>query len=231
MWYKEANIEDKIKAVVKRYPGNGIRIWILDKPKEVFVSFGDWADNIGRILKEIRWAVGGSYKIDHDFEISKPPTPDKRQWKKVVSSYEKCLGMKRMFGDEILVNVENSAGTERIGTDPKGKEWRIKMKYDYGFIFCITGADEEGLDVYLGANQEPTDVYIVHQNNPDTGEYDEDKIMLGFNSEKEAKEAYLEHYDSEDFFGSMTTISYNEFKDIVKSGEDERVKWKIKPKK
>jgi len=85
MWYKEAKLEDKIRKVVDKFPGNGIKVWVLKKPKKVFVSFGDWADNIGRFLKELRWAVGGSYEIDHDFEVGSPD-PDKRKWKKVANA-------------------------------------------------------------------------------------------------------------------------------------------------
>ena len=85
MWYKEAKLEDKIRKVVDKFPGNGIKVWVLDKPKKVFVSFGDWADNIGRFLKELRWAVGGAYEIDHDFEVGSPD-PDKRKWKKVANA-------------------------------------------------------------------------------------------------------------------------------------------------
>ncbi len=80
MWYIQSKIEDKIKTVIKRYPGNGIKLWILDKPKEIYISFGDWADDIGKFLKELRFSVGGSYKITHDFETLKP---DSRKWKKV----------------------------------------------------------------------------------------------------------------------------------------------------
>lgn len=83
MWYIEAQLEDNIKKLVKKFPGNGIKIWIMKNPKKIFVSFGDWADNIGRFLKELKWAVGGAYVIDHDFEVGSP-NPDKREWKKVV---------------------------------------------------------------------------------------------------------------------------------------------------
>jgi hypothetical protein len=148
-----------------------------------------------------------------------------------ISEDESSLGMKRMFADEILVNIENPAGTERIGMDKGKKEWRIKMKYDYGFIHCVKGADGEGLDVYLGPNQEAKKVFVIHQNDPSTKEYDEDKVMLGFENGKEAKKAYLDHYNSLDFFGSMTVMDFDEFLNIVKNGKKERVSWNIKDKR
>lgn len=87
MWYKEAKVEESIKKLVKRFPGNGIKVWIIKNPKKIFVSFGDWADDVGRFLKELKWEVGGSYKVEHDFEVGSP-TPNKEKWEK-VSSYLK----------------------------------------------------------------------------------------------------------------------------------------------
>jgi hypothetical protein len=85
MWYIEAHLEDKIKKLVKKFPGNGINIWILKHPKKIFISFGDWADNIGRFIKELKWIVGGSYQIEHDFEVGSP-SPDKQKWKKIANA-------------------------------------------------------------------------------------------------------------------------------------------------
>lgn len=142
---------------------------------------------------------------------------------------EEEIGLKRKF-DDLVVNVEHPAGTDRYGVDPEGKEWRVKMKYDYGFLPSFKGEDDEGLDVYVGPNHKSKHVYIIHQNNPRTGEYDEDKCMMGFEEEEKAKKAYLDHYDSDKFFGSMSSISFEEFKDIVKNKKNQKVKWKKKIK-
>lgn len=75
-----------------------------------------------------------------------------------------------------------------------------------------------GIDVYLGPNQEAKNVFIIHQNDPDTGKYDEDKVMLGFDNKNIAKKAYLDHYDDLDFFGSITIMSFSEFKENVNNG-------------
>lgn len=150
----------------------------------------------------------------------------------IPQSVEADLGMKRLICDDIIVNVENQAGTIRMGTGKDGKEWRTKMKYDYGFIHCVKGADDEGLDVYIGSDQKAKFVYVIHQNDPQTGEYDEDKCMVCFPDEKEAKEAYLDHYDSPKYFGSMDTMKMADFKDIVKSGKrGGKVKFKVKKAK
>ena len=53
---------------------------------------------------------------------------------------------------------------------------------------------------------------------------------MGFDEEEKAKKAYLDHYDSDKFFGSMSSISFEEFKDIVKNKKNQKVKWKKKIK-
>ncbi len=146
-------------------------------------------------------------------------------WYKIAKSDESSFGMKREFSG-LVVNIENPAGTERVGVNNKGKEWRTKMLYDYGFIYSVKGTDGDALDVYLGPDQEAEKVYIVHQNDPETGEYDEDKCMCGFSSAEEAKEVYLKHYDTPKFFGSMSEVPFEEFKDLVENGKREKINWK-----
>lgn len=124
------------------------------------------------------------------------------------------------------INVENKKGSFREGTDPNGHNWKIKMKADYGNIEGITGADKEELDVYIGDNSESQLVFIVHQNNPDTGKFDEDKIMLGFSSKEQAKKLYLSQYDKKGFLGSIDKLTINEFREKVSSGKYEGKKIK-----
>lgn len=68
---------------------------------------------------------------------------------------------------------------------------------------------------YIGPNEDAKKVYIVHQQNPDTKEYDEDKCMIGFNSLAEAKAAYLKQYDRPGFLQSITTMDLEEFRSKV----------------
>ena len=140
---------------------------------------------------------------------------------------ESQLGMKRDYNG-IIVNVENPAGTIRSGIDDDGHEWHIQMCYDYGFIHSIKGKDGEGLDVYLGPDSEAKYTYVVHQQNPTTEKYDEDKVMLGFKDEEDAKKSYLDHYDNPDFFQSIDKILFKDFKQIVEGNKDvpSFLKWK-----
>jgi|GEM_PF-1017136 len=111
------------------------------------------------------------------------------------------------------ISIENKKGSVRSGVDKDGHEWAIKMAYDYGYIRGTVGKDKDHVDVYIGNNPESEKVFIVHQNDPTTGKYDEDKVMIGFNSAKEAKAAYLRQYDRPGFFGEMVEMSIKEFKE------------------
>ena len=113
------------------------------------------------------------------------------------------------------ISIENKKGSTRSGKDKDGHEWHTYMNYDYGYIRGTEGVDGDHLDAYIGDNENAKNVYIIHQNDPVTGKYDEDKCMLGFNTKEEAREAYLKQYDRPGFLGSMITMSFDEFKDYV----------------
>jgi hypothetical protein len=66
---------------------------------------------------------------------------------------------------------------------------------------------------YLGPNPESENVFVVHQNDPVTGIYDEDKVMLCFDSEAEAKAAYLKQYDRPGFLGNIDAMDIDTFKE------------------
>ncbi len=110
------------------------------------------------------------------------------------------------------VSVENPAGSVRSGTDKAGNSWQTQMHNDYGYIKRTEGIDGDHVDVYLGPNEDAEYVYVVHQAKPDSGEYDEDKCMVGFDDPESAKAAYLKHYDRPEFFGSLTAVPMSLFK-------------------
>jgi hypothetical protein len=113
------------------------------------------------------------------------------------------------------ISVENRKGSLRCGKDKDGHEWKCRMYFDYGYIRGTEGVDGDHVDVYIGPDEESENVYVVHQNDPITGKYDEDKVMLGFPSEKEARQAYLKQYDRPGFLGDIDVIPLEEFRDKV----------------
>ena len=133
--------------------------------------------------------------------------------KSLTYSGHKLQGRRKFSGLDI--SIENKKGSVRRGTDDNGHQWAIKMKYDYGYIRGTEGVDGDHVDCYLGDNENATKVYIVHQNNPDTHKYDEDKCMLGFDNLKQAKQAYLSQYDRKGFLGDITIVPFHIFKEKV----------------
>jgi SPP1 gp7 family putative phage head morphogenesis protein len=115
------------------------------------------------------------------------------------------------------ISVENKKGSTRSGTDKDGHEWSVTMKYDYGYIRGTEGVDGDHVDVYIGPDEETQSVYIVHQNDPVTGKYDEDKVMLGFSSLHDARAAYLKQYDRPGFLGKIDVMPIEEFREKVLS--------------
>jgi hypothetical protein len=113
------------------------------------------------------------------------------------------------------ISIENPIASVRRGKSDNGKEWLTIMRYPYGYIRGTQGVDGDHVDCFIGQNENSKNVYVIHQVDPKTKKYDEDKVMLGFNSEEEATNAYLEHYDSNKFLGSITPMSIDEFKDKV----------------
>ncbi|GHT90004.1 hypothetical protein FACS1894137_19360 [Spirochaetia bacterium] len=87
------------------------------------------------------------------------------------------------------------------------------MYFDYGYIRGTEGVDGDHVDVYIGPDEEASSVYIVHQNDPVTGKYDEDKVMLGFPSLHDARAAYLKQYDRPGFLGKVDIMSIEEFRE------------------
>jgi len=116
---------------------------------------------------------------------------------------------------DLPISVENRKNSVRSGTDPDGGEWRTKMKVPYGYIPGTEGADGDAVDCFVGPEEDAAYAYVVHANNPETGEFNEDKVMLGFDSAESAKQVFLQHYDDPRFFGGLDTIPMWKFRDHV----------------
>lgn len=114
------------------------------------------------------------------------------------------------------ISIENPKGSVRSGTDRDGKSWTTKMVYDYGDIRGSMGTDKDNVDCYVGPDEDASNAYIVHQRKAGKwDQYDEDKVMLGFDSEESAKTAYLQHYDDPRFLGPISAMPMDEFKKKV----------------
>ena len=116
------------------------------------------------------------------------------------------------------ITIENPKGSVRSGKDANGKEWRTTMNNDYGYIRGTKAVDGDHIDVFLSDKPEEGRVFVVDQTNQD-GSFDESKVMYGFNSLEEAREAYLSNYDAgwENRIMAITEVSKEEFKKWIDS--------------
>jgi len=121
--------------------------------------------------------------------------------------------------DGFDISIENPAGSTRRGTDAQGNPWSVTMHNSYGYIRMTEGVDGDHIDIFLSDHIDDWNgtVYVVDQVNAD-GSFDEHKVMYGFNSAEEAREAYLSNY-SEGWqgLGTITGVSREEFKKWVDS--------------
>lgn len=141
--------------------------------------------------------------------------------KSLTYSGYKLQGRTRLYGMDI--SIENKKGTYRKGVDSDGHKWKTLMHYDYGYIRGTVGTDSDHVDCYIGPDKNSKKVYVIHQNNPITHKYDEDKCMLCFESADAAKKAYMKQYDRPGFFGSMETLTVEQFKTFVFSKQGSKI--------
>lgn len=94
--------------------------------------------------------------------------------------------------------VETPMGVTRSGKDEQGKPWSVTMHDTYGYILGKIGVDGDHIDMFINdaADLDTFDgnVYVVDQINPETGEFDEHKVMYGYPDEAAATKAYLSNY-------------------------------------
>ena len=120
--------------------------------------------------------------------------------------------------------VETPKGTTRSGKDEQGKPWSVTMHDTYGYILGKIGVDGDHIDMFINdaADLDSFDgnVYVVDQVNPETGEFDEHKVMYGYPSEEAATEAYLANY-SKDWkgLGKVTAVLKTTFDKWLESSD------------
>ncbi|MAD44698.1 MAG: hypothetical protein CMH98_06810 [Oceanospirillaceae bacterium] len=153
------------------------------------------------------------------------------------SAQERFLLQDRYQFQKLPISIETKAGQSRSGTDPDDHDWSIAMQYDYGYIRGTKGADGEEIDVYIGPNRSAENVYIVKQHAIEKVKawpsdhcpkcqkkpaecacpefYDEDKVFLGFDSEPDARAAYITHYDDPRFLGPIETMPIDEYRATI----------------
>lgn len=121
------------------------------------------------------------------------------------------------------ISIEQPVGSTRSGVDAEGKEWSITMNNTYGYIRGTEGKDKDHIDVFLGNNPNSNLVFVVDQVNQDKS-FDEHKVMFGFDSIEEAREAYQSNYEEGwQGLGNITEVDVDTFRKWTE-GKTRRIK-------
>ena len=175
-----------------RYENDVYEVWDV-LPKNVLKSA---SGNIYVVDAEIRLAKSteqnqtlGEKVSQAEAETDTNPTDGQKE----AGNYKK--GHVRVGAFDIT--IENPKGSVRSGVDANGKPWQTTMNNTYGYMRGTEGVDGDHIDVFLSDNLDGWDgqnVFVVDQYNED-GTFDEHKVMLGFNDEAEAQDAYFSNYE------------------------------------
>ncbi|ROH88014.1 PLxRFG domain-containing protein [Pseudomethylobacillus aquaticus] len=148
-------------------------------------------------------------------DLNERPAPTDGQ--KQAGNYKK--GQIKLAG--LSVSVENPAGSKRQGKGADGKPWSNTMAGHYGYIKGVAARapDKEHVDVYVKPGSPDDfagDVYVVNQVDPVTGKFDEPKVMMGYDSQEEAEQAYQASY-SDDWKGNggVVPVAMPKFKEML----------------
>ncbi len=116
--------------------------------------------------------------------------------------------------DGVPMSVENSEGSIRQDKENDPPKWKQKLTLHYGYVLGTKGNDKDHLDAFIKPGTETSPkVFIIDQQNPGTGKFDEHKLMFGMDSKEEAAAAYHDNY-KEGWQGmqNITEVPMDEFK-------------------
>ncbi len=118
--------------------------------------------------------------------------------------------------NNVTVAIENPKDSVRKGVDPGGVPWEQTMQDNYGYILGSVGKDKDHVDVFIGPREESEKIFVVDQMNPETGAFDEHKVIFGANGMRQAKEIYNRNYaEGWQGMGDVTAMTQEEFKGWV----------------
>lgn len=123
------------------------------------------------------------------------------------------------------ISIENEKGGIRKSKPDAKVPWEVTMPAAYGYIKGTVGKDKDHIDAYLGDNLASGVVVVIDQMDPDTKQFDEHKVMLGFNKMSDAVKAYEQAFA--DGRGSDRVLDVNavgmpEFKQWLKDGNHKK---------
>jgi len=223
---------DDLLSAIQSQPTETIKV--ESKPKEVTEeSLQSHIDSIRAQAKMSGWngmlkrreqeALNelSAYQQRQINEAAAQADPEPTEAMKEAGNYKK--GHVKVSGFDIT--IENAKGSVRKGIDSDGEAWETTMPANYGYIKRTEGADGDNVDVYIGDNPDAQEVFIVDQIDPVTGKFDEHKVMLGFNTSKEAGDAYKAAFSDGkgvNRVGAVEGMTIPQFKEWLKTSDTKK---------
>lgn len=158
-------------------------------------------------------------KLAHQAATSpKNNLPEPSMEAKIKGNYK----MGHLSFQGLPISIENPQGSVRSGEDRDGNKWSNKIHSHYGYIKGTLGKDKDHLDCFIGNDHESDKVFVINQNNPRDGKFDEHKIMFGYPDHSSAVKGYLKNYDADweekGGIGSVYGTDMKTFKQWIKNG-------------
>lgn len=191
--------------------------------RHLFLShvMNDWFDDkigvfgtltVNRLNEDIKDKI----KVESG-KVDKNPTDAQKKAGNYKKGHISIRGMK--------ITIETPKGTVRNYHNSDGTTSSIKLKNHYGYFKDTQGNGKDGdaVDVFLGPHIDKFEnIFVIDQNNIQ-GEFDESKVMLGFKTKEEAKQAYLSNYSPKwKGFKSITEVTIPIFKKWLYRGNKQR---------
>lgn len=183
---------------------------VVERLKEKGVDVSDRIQDDGNAISMVNKAIEEAEK-----ETETDLTPEQKESGDYKKGHVKI--------QDFDIAIENPKGSVRSGVDKDGKEWSQEMHNTYGYFEGTKGKDSDDVDCFIGPNPLSEDIFVIDQLDKD-GNFDEHKVMLGFDSSEEAREAYLSNYeDGWTGLGDITKVNIEDFRKWVQK-DDVRLK-------
>lgn len=179
---------------------------VVERLKEKGVDVSDRIQDDGNAISLVNKAIEKAEK-----ETETDLTPEQKESGDYKKGHVKI--------QDFDIAIENPKGSVRSGVDKDGKEWSQEMHNTYGYFEGTKGKDSDDVDCFIGPNPLSEDIFVIDQLDKD-GNFDEHKVMLGFDSSEEAREAYLSNYeDGWTGLGDITKVNIEDFRKWVQKDD------------
>lgn len=199
---EESVLSDEAKAEVLQK----VEEEVVNRLKEKGVDVSDRIQDDGNAVEMVNKAIEEAEK-----ETETDLTPEQKESGDYKKGHVKI--------QDFDIAIENPKGSVRSGVDKDGKEWSQEMHNTYGYFEGTKGKDSDDVDCFIGPNPLSEDIFVIDQLDKD-GNFDEHKVMFGFDSSEEAREAYLSNYEEGwTGLGDITKVNVEDFRKWVQKDD------------